>query len=375
MTNQPQQPNSVQHKYYPDDEIELMDILLYFWKWKYFFLAGIFLFAGLFTVFSIYTESRRPKTYEIKFTLEAEKFIDRYGNETYIKSPDNIVKKIKLGAFNEGIKEILQKNYPKTDYNQLTFNIMKNITRSHLLSVSHNTTDVDQGIATIKALVNVINNAYFDIILDLKDRFEKEKENLPAEKEDLAVKKEDLDIEIDIMKEKIQANRDYLKKIKIRLNEMMYELSIIDKPNKIGNREEVSDEALSWNIYYEKKKLKAMYKDKMIEYTAEIDLLSRSIRRSKEKIKALKRQLNVSKKRINILSEQERQINILQEQYDDLQVVKIFKVPVVKETPQESQTVFRFFSGAITGFFIILFLTFLLQYFQRYRTRKEEKGY
>jgi len=189
MTNQPQQPNPIQHNYYPDDEIELMDILLYLWKWKYWFLAGIFFFAVLFTMFSIYIESHKPRTHEVKFTLEAGKYINKNGNEIYIKSPDNIVKKIESEAFNEGIKEILQKNYPKTDYNQLAFNIMKNRTRSHLIPVSHNTTDIDQGIATIKALVNVINNAYLDIIIGIKDRFEKEKENLPLEKENLAVKK------------------------------------------------------------------------------------------------------------------------------------------------------------------------------------------
>jgi hypothetical protein len=356
------------------DEIELMDILLYLWKWKYFFLAGIFLFAVLFTMFSIYTESHKPKTYEIKFALKVGMVLDKYGNEeVYIKSPDNIVKKINSGAFNEDIKEILQKNYPKSDYNQLTFKIMENSTHRYLIPVLHNTTDVDQGIATIKALVNAINNTYFDLILNLKNQFEKEKENLSTEKEDQAVRKEGLDNEIDFMKEKIQANRDYLKKVKIRINEMMYELNTIDKPNKIGNREDISDEALPRNIYYEKKKLKAMYKDKLIEYTAKINEVSCAIRGSKENIKGLKRKLKALKKQLNIFQERELRINNLQEHYADLQVVKIFKDPVVKETLQGSKNVSMFFLGAIAGFFIILFLTFLLEYFQRYKTRKGKK--
>jgi len=175
------------------------------------------------------------------------------------------------------------------------------------------------------------------------------------------------------MKEKIRTNGDYLKKVKIRLNEMKYELNTIDKPNKIGNRDAISDEALSWNIYYEKKKLEAMYKDKMIEYTTAISGASRAIQRSKERINALKRQIKVLKRQNNFLQEQERQINIRQEQYADLQIVKIFKAPVVKEIPPEPQTVFRFLLGSIIGFFIILFLTFFLEYFQRYKTRKEEK--
>ncbi len=35
MTNQPQQANPNEHRYYPDDEIELMDYLLVIWKWKH----------------------------------------------------------------------------------------------------------------------------------------------------------------------------------------------------------------------------------------------------------------------------------------------------------------------------------------------------
>jgi hypothetical protein len=35
MTDKPQQTNPNEHRYYPDDEIELIDYLLAIWKWKY----------------------------------------------------------------------------------------------------------------------------------------------------------------------------------------------------------------------------------------------------------------------------------------------------------------------------------------------------
>jgi len=45
MTDQPQQTNHNDHRYYPEDEIELMDYLLVIWKWKYLILAGTLVFG------------------------------------------------------------------------------------------------------------------------------------------------------------------------------------------------------------------------------------------------------------------------------------------------------------------------------------------
>jgi len=335
------------------DEIELMDILLYFWKWKYFFLGGMFLCAVLFVIFFMYAEHRKPKTYEIEFTLKVGTAINKYGLESYIKSPAHIVEGITSGAFNEDIKKILQKDYPKTDYNELTFEIAEDGKQNGLIAGSHNATDVDQGIATVKALVNAINDQYSDVIQTLKNDIEKEKATLAGEEEKLAG-------EIEIAKDEIQANEDYLKKIKIRLNEIKYELDALDESDKLGNRADISDETNSLNIYYEKKKLKAMYKDKMLEYAAQINNTSLLVAKNEQKLKALKQQYAVAKGKY-------------QEQSIDPRIVKILKDPVVKETPQEFQAVSMFFLGAATGFFIILFLTFFLEYFQRYKIRREQK--
>lgn len=47
MTTQPQQPNPIQHDYYPDDEIELIDYLRVLWKWKVFILLIVILCVGV----------------------------------------------------------------------------------------------------------------------------------------------------------------------------------------------------------------------------------------------------------------------------------------------------------------------------------------
>lgn len=40
MTDQLQQTRPDEPRYYPEDEIELMDYLLVIWKWKYLILVG-----------------------------------------------------------------------------------------------------------------------------------------------------------------------------------------------------------------------------------------------------------------------------------------------------------------------------------------------
>jgi len=46
VTDQLQQTKPDEHRYYPEDEIELMDYLLVIWKWKYLILAGTLTFAA-----------------------------------------------------------------------------------------------------------------------------------------------------------------------------------------------------------------------------------------------------------------------------------------------------------------------------------------
>jgi len=67
MTTQPQQPNHIQHDYYPDGEIELIDLLRVLWKWKWMIILTTFvcmLAAGV-------VSFMMPKIYS-KFKLFSE---------------------------------------------------------------------------------------------------------------------------------------------------------------------------------------------------------------------------------------------------------------------------------------------------------------
>ena len=70
MTDQPQQTNPNEHRYYPEDEIELMDYLLVIWKWKYMIIAGTFVFALTAAIISFVLWEQQPQMYHTSIVLK-----------------------------------------------------------------------------------------------------------------------------------------------------------------------------------------------------------------------------------------------------------------------------------------------------------------
>ena len=91
MTDQPQQANPNDHRYYPDDEIELMDYLLVIWKWKYLIIAGTFGFALAAAIISFISWKQQPTMYRTNIVLKPGVLrIDETGNKVFIDTPENI---------------------------------------------------------------------------------------------------------------------------------------------------------------------------------------------------------------------------------------------------------------------------------------------
>ena len=91
MINQPQQTNTDEHKYYPEDEIELMDYLLVIWKWKYLILAGTLAFTLVAAIISFVYWKQQPTMYRTNIVLQPGILkIDETGNKVFIDTPENI---------------------------------------------------------------------------------------------------------------------------------------------------------------------------------------------------------------------------------------------------------------------------------------------
>jgi LPS O-antigen subunit length determinant protein (WzzB/FepE family) len=62
--------NQNEHRYYPEDEIELMDYLLVIWKWKYIILTGTFDFALAVAIISFITWKQQVKIYHTNIVIQ-----------------------------------------------------------------------------------------------------------------------------------------------------------------------------------------------------------------------------------------------------------------------------------------------------------------
>ncbi len=63
--------NPNDHRYYPDDEIELMDYLLVIWKWKYIILTGTLAFGFVAAIISFITWKQQPTMYRTNVVLKS----------------------------------------------------------------------------------------------------------------------------------------------------------------------------------------------------------------------------------------------------------------------------------------------------------------
>ena len=81
---------------YPEDEIELIDLLRVIWKWKYLIIGGTLVCA----IAAMVVSSIMPKIYRIETVIRPGILsIGEEGEKNYIDTPDNIKALIETGIF------------------------------------------------------------------------------------------------------------------------------------------------------------------------------------------------------------------------------------------------------------------------------------
>jgi len=151
MADQPQQTNPNEHRYYPEDEIELMDYLLVIWKWKYLILAGTVICALIAYIIS-FTTPKPANRYRVDMILAPGVInIDKKGREVFIDSAQNIKALIESGAFNteilSNLKSLTNQNAPTAL--QFKVDIQKN---TNLMKISYETHEDQNGIKILAFL-------------------------------------------------------------------------------------------------------------------------------------------------------------------------------------------------------------------------------
>jgi len=146
--NRSVEPSDYEAERFGYDEIELMDILLTLWKWRYLIIAGTIAVAFIAAVYSFLS----PKVYTIQTVMQPGILsIREDGKKTYIDSPNNIKAIIEAGTYDSEILKSIEvshgNNLPKSFGLKVT--IPKN---SNTLSVSYESSDVPLGLSVVHNL-------------------------------------------------------------------------------------------------------------------------------------------------------------------------------------------------------------------------------
>lgn len=169
MTNQSQQSCPIQHDYYPEDEINLIDYLRVLCKWKWLIIVGTLLCAVAAAVISLWM----PKVYEITLSIEPGTInVGNDGRLIYLDTVNNICRKINEGIYDKRMVKLLNIDPLKTGF-RFKANVKKG-EQGNLIKISSEWAekDVDLGLKAACELPVFLAGDYEKIIKQRKGSYD-----------------------------------------------------------------------------------------------------------------------------------------------------------------------------------------------------------
>ena len=419
MNDQPQQTNPKEHKYYPDDEIELMDYLLVIWKWKYIILAGTLVVTLAAAIISFIAWKQQSTMYRTDMVLKSGVLqIGETDNNIFIDTAENIKilleNNIKFRILDD-IKSSNNKNMSTALNYQVGIPL-----KSDKIHVTSLNALADEDTTTFNYLIKALlyecaNKAkyIFDKEIELKKTLlgslkEKEMFFLAKIKNSIELKKYEfkkLALKEIILKNKIEKYQQelpvieskrkllndskgifsskelLLKKLSVEhdylsISQKYFELyenakyDLFEMQNKISAvANEIEDLVKTkGNIKVDSFLQPNLYKiqNDIIKVAKEIKKLEKGKNSVQDDIIYLKRISKIPKG----IAENSKEIKELEMEKQNVRYVQIIKPPVTTELPKTVKIRLNVVLSSATGLFLMLLLSFLLEYISKYKDRK-----
>ena len=406
MTDQLQQTKPDEHRYYPEDEIELMDYLLVIWKWKYLILVGT-LVCGL-TAFIVNLAVPKPTDrYRIEMVLEpGVKKIDEDGHKVFIDSAKNIKALIDAGFFNNEIISYFKSSDSMHKPSSLRFTVSIP-PETNMLFISHETQNLEEGIKILDCLNKALAAYGNEIVKNIQSHYENNirshKNNLVDFKlEDTKIKRQydenlvtmkknlgDLIFEEEFIKKKITAAQkaipDLDSKVKFLAENIQSILNQIDVLNKSSSQNNM-------HTILQYMTLENSLNKEIQNYYTEKNIEEYKLYQTQSKIKEVSKEIQVLEKRKNnfqtdlifspALHQLKNKIAIAQEEIEKLekkkqsiQNIQIIQPPVTTELPKTKSKIKRnVILPSVLGLFLMLFLSFFFEYISKYKSKASHKS-
>ena len=340
MTTQPQQPNPIQHDYYPDDEIELIDYLRVLWKWKWMIVMITFVCMVAAWVVSF----MMPKISKVFMTIEPGIIrLDENGRLIHLDSSENMKVKIESGIYNSRILKNLNINPRET---QVKFKAA-NPKGTNLINISSEWTQ-DQmatGIKALEQLLIELSHDYEDIIqaktkgIDVEILF-----NLSS----IQGKKNQIDSQLSI-----------LKNIKARKNKLNQELMTLNDDTKkiIQQRDKILEGKTG-----EDNILPLFYLTSVQQNNAYFNQLNNQLNELKSKEDEIPANVEQLKQDINKINMEIDRLNIKKSYIKN---IKLIGKPEASTSPIKPKKELNIALAGVVGFMLAVFMAFFAEYIRK----------
>ena len=333
-----------------EDEIELMDYLKVFWKWKYLILVGTLVCAIGAAVVSL----NMTKVYGITTVLQPGMLkVTDDGKIVYIDSSQNIKAVIETG----GINGQVLKNIKFPDQEEPPTSIEFKVTipkKTNALEVLYETPYVDIGLQIMKNLNNGLLERYGKLV------------EYYGEKQDMEIAQRVS--EIDDQKAILDATKKEIHILDKTIDELETEISLV-KENTVSlikQRDKfVSNETDTSNI------LSAILFTNTIQQNIALDKTSRDdLSRYLSRKEKLSLRLETTQNRIKSLL---MKIKSLEFKRNSIQNIQIIKTPKSSLSPIKPKTRLNVMLAGVVGLFLTVFLAFFVEYISKYKSREDER--
>lgn len=324
-----------------DDEIELIDIFRVLWKRKILIVAGIVLIGSLVYGYCQY----QPKIYRVSMTVQpGTMFAADDGKRVFIDSLETIVGRINAGVYDDKIidKAIQKSADEKPEDLEIKVNSPQN---SDVLIIGYETADIKEGEAVLNALFDLLLLNENGLVKNIVDNLNR-KISLNH-------------IELEKRKQIEQSYIINVQNIEKRIDELESDVTLMNK-----NSEYLSEE---------RKKL--LQRNTDADGALSVLLYSNTIQQNIEFVNNVKKDMNdhklIKERELQkVITEKNEQKIITEDIYkteklrDNIVPMAVIKAPTPERTPVKPKVVVSVMLSLVAGFFVMIFISFLVEYIQ-----------
>jgi capsular polysaccharide biosynthesis protein len=330
-----------------EDEIELIDIFRVLWKWKYFIIAGT-VFCGL---IAMIISHKMAKIYYIDMVLRpAILKVEEGGNDVYIDSAKKIKAMIDSGTFNNVILDYLNDTTKDTVPRKLNFKVTTQ-NYSNTIHVRYETANVNQGMAIQNHLSKLLSEAYGSRIKYYISEYD--------------LKQNSIKHEIDYLERIAQSCKRNIKTIEKHNKKLLNEIRLIrnNTADLVAEKNKFLSKTLQKNDG-----LQILFYTYLIRQNEELSIYYQNLIKDNNLQK--EDEIQTIQSLTYEIKEYMDEFNKLQLQKEKIQNIKIIDSATKNPYPVRPKTKLNVIFGLVVGLFIMMFLSFCLEYLKKYKNKE-----